>query len=187
MSIGGLLRRLADWRIVALCGALTVAFLLFFTGTERGAPDGTPGVIELELAFSEERFNHIVHDWTKAGTLGMQRRNLWFDLLFPFAYATFLCGLLGLLAMRSSDPPRAGLVVLLMLPLVAGALDWIENGLLIWLLQSMDGQRQLLVTTASVVASAKWILLLVSLVAVFCLFLRRVIQAVRRQEQGFEG
>ena len=89
---------------------------------------------------------------------------------FPFAYATLLCGLLALLAMPSSDPPRAGLIVLLMLPLVAGALDWIENGLLILLLESTDGQRQLLVTIASVVASAKSILLLVSLVVVICLF-----------------
>ena len=65
MTIGGLLRRLADWRIVALSGVLAVAFLFFFTGTESGALEGTPGVIELELAFSEERFDDIVEDWTR--------------------------------------------------------------------------------------------------------------------------
>jgi hypothetical protein len=174
---------LADWRVVALSGVLTAGFLLFFTWTESLAPEGTPGVIELELAFSAERFYDIVEDWTRAGTLEIQRRNLWLDLLFPFAYATLLSGLLGSLARPPSDWPGSGWTVLLMLPLVAGALDWVENGLLLWLLESMDGQRQMAVTLASVVASAKWILILVSLIAALVLFLGRIIQAIRGREK----
>ena len=97
------LERLVRWPMVALCGVLTALFLLYFSGTERAAPGGTPGVMELELAFTEERFNGIVDQWAEAGTLGDHQRNLWLDLLFPFAYAGFLTGLLGLLALPSSS------------------------------------------------------------------------------------
>ncbi|HUW95697.1 MAG TPA: hypothetical protein VMW58_07905 [Anaerolineae bacterium] len=103
MSLTNALERLARWPIVALCGVLTALFLLYFSGTERAAPGGTPGVIELELAFTEERFNGIVDQWSEAGTLVVQQRNLWLDLLFPFAYAGLFTGLLGMLALPSSS------------------------------------------------------------------------------------
>jgi len=138
---------------------------------EYGDPSGRP-----VLLFPGTPSGRLFHHPDESITLSLGARVFTIDRPgdgFPFAYATFLSGLLGLLAMPSSDPPRAGLIVLLMLPLVAGALDWIENGLLILLLESTDGQRQLLVTIASVVASAKWIPLLVSLVVVNCLFLKK--------------
>jgi len=94
---------LARWPIVALCGVLTALFLLYFSGTERAAAGGTPGVMELELAFTEERFSGIVDQWAEAGALAVQQRNLWLDLLFPFAYAGLLTGLLGMVALPSSS------------------------------------------------------------------------------------
>jgi hypothetical protein len=97
------LERLARWPNVALCGVLTALFLLYFSGTERAAAGGTPGVMELELAFTEERFSGIVDQWAEAGALVVQQRNLWLDLLFPFAYAGLLTGLLGMLALPSSS------------------------------------------------------------------------------------
>jgi hypothetical protein len=174
------LLRLARWPIVALCGVLTALFLLYFSATERAAPEGTPEVLELELAFTADRFDGIVDQWAEAGTLAVQQRNLLLDLFFPFAYGGLLTGLLGLLALPPSGEPKLGLSILLPLPLVAGVLDWLENGLLVLLLGWAVGQRQLLVAVASVVSSAKWILLLVSLMAVVCLLLKRAIQAMRR-------
>ena len=103
MSLTNALERLARWPMVALCGVLTVLFMLYFSGMERAAPGGTPGVMELELAFTEGRFNAIIDQWAEAGGLAVQQRNLWLDLLFPFAYAGFLTGLLGLLALPSSS------------------------------------------------------------------------------------
>jgi len=97
------LERLARSPIVALCGVLAALFLLYFCGTERAAAERTPGVIELELAFTEERFSGIVDRWAEAGALAVQQRNLWLDLLFPFAYAGLLTGLLGMLALPSSS------------------------------------------------------------------------------------
>jgi hypothetical protein len=154
---------------------LTVLFLLYFSATERAAPEGTPGVMGLELAFTEERFNGIVDQWAEAGTLGVQQRNLWLDLLFPFAYAGLLTGLLGRLALPSLGEPKLGLPILVTLPLVAGVLDWIENGLLIWLLGQGHYHGPILVFLMSMVSSFKWLLLLVSGAAIIYQLLRRIV------------
>ena len=175
MSPTNALERLVRWPIIALCGALTVAFLLYFSATERAAPEGTPGVIELELAFTEERFSGIVEQWAGAGTLAVQQRNLWLDLLFPFAYAGLLTGLLGMLALPSSGEPKLGLSILVMLPLVAGVLDWIENGLLIWLLGQGHYHGPILVFLMSTISLIKWLLLLVSGAAIIYQLLRRIV------------
>ena len=175
MSLTKALDRLARCPIVALCGLLTAAFLLYFSATERAAPQGTPGVIELELAFTEERFSGIVEQWAGAGTLAVQQRNLWLDLLFPFAYAGLLTGLLGMLASPSSGEPKLGLSILVTLPLVAGVLDWIENGLLIWLLGQGHYHGPSLVFLMSTISLIKWLLLLVSGAAISYQLLRRIV------------
>jgi hypothetical protein len=154
---------------------LTVVFLLYFSGTERAAPQGTPGVVELELAFTEERFNAIVDQWAEAGTLAVQQRNLWLDLLFPLAYAGLLTGLLGMLALPSSSEPKLGLSNLVTLPLVAGVLDWVENGLLIWLLGQGHYHGPSLVFLMSTISLIKWLLLLVSGAAISYHLLRRIV------------
>jgi hypothetical protein len=167
--------RLARWPIVALGGVLTVLFLLYFSATERAAPEGTPGVIELELAFTPERFDGIVDQWAEAGTLGVQQRNLWLDLLFPFAYAGLLTGLLGILALPPSGEPRLGLSILVTLPVAAGILDWLENGLLIWLLGPGHYHGPIPVFLMSTISLIKWLLLLVSGAAIIYQLVKRII------------
>ncbi len=179
MFLQGMFQRVGKWQIVVICGVLTVAFLLFFSLAERGAPEGTPGIVELELAFSEDRFSGIVGQWSEAGTLPVQKRNLWIDLLFPFAYAFFLSSLLALLAIKSSEEPGSGLIVLLELPFVAGFFDWIENALLLVLLGDTGNFSQPLVFLASVAASIKWLLILVSALAIIYYMVGKVVQLVR--------
>ena len=160
---------------MVVCGLVTVLFLLYFSATERAAPQGTPGVIELELAFTEERFKGIVDQWAEAGTLGVQQRNLWLDLLFPFAYAGLLTGLLGMLALPSMGKPKPGISILVTLPLLAGVLDPVENGLLIWLLGQGHCQGPILVFSMSTISLVKWLLLLASGAAIICQLLRRIV------------
>jgi hypothetical protein len=178
-----LFRRLLGWAsrwpVIVICGALTVGFLLFFTSTERAAPEGAPGVVELELAFSEARFDHIVESWVEAGMLEAQRRNLWIDLLFPFAYSFLLFGLLGAVTTHAETQPGRGVTLLLSLPFVAGLLDWLENGLLLFLLGSGDDRSQVLIVLSSTVASVKWMLLLVSAAAIVLALARSVVRADR--------
>jgi len=174
VSVTRALARLARWPVVALCAVLTALFLLYFSATERAAPEGTPEVLELELAFTTDRFDSIVDQWAESGTLAVQQRNLWLDLFFPFAYGGLLTGLLGLLAVPSSGEPKLRYAVLLPLPLVAGVLDWMENGLLIWLLGQGHNHWPTFVLLMSTISSVKWLLLLVSGVAVIYQLVKRL-------------
>lgn len=170
----------AKWQVVLLCGVLTVAFMLFFSSADRAAPEGTPGVIELELAFSEERFSDIVHQWAVAGTLPLQERNLWIDFLFPCAYAVLLSSLLAWVAKGLYEEWPRGFVILLALPLVAGLLDWVENVLLLILLRDTSSFSAPMILVASAVSLVKWVLLLVSVLATVYHVLRRLGRFVRQ-------
>lgn len=179
MSVQSVCQRLAKWQIVLICGVLTIAFTLFFLATDRAAPAGTPGIIQLELAFSEDRFSDIVEQWSQASTLQIQQRNLWIDLLFPFAYVLLLSGLVAWLTRSSHEKPSAELIALLSLPFIAGLLDWIENVFLLFLLRDVSSFAEPLVFLASAVSLAKSILILVTVLAIIYCILRRVLELVR--------
>jgi hypothetical protein len=179
MLLHSLLRWASRWQVLAVCAALTVAFLLFFWSTEAQAPADTPGVIDLELAFSPARFDDIVESWIRAGVLEVQRRNLWIDLLFPFVYSFLLSGLLAALAAPSDARPGTYLSILLTLPFVAGLLDWLENGLLLFILGQGSARPPFLILVSSTVAAAKWVLLAVTAMAILVALARRVLQRTR--------
>jgi hypothetical protein len=170
----GLLGWASRWPVIAVCALLTVGLLVFFTVAERAAPEGAPGVVELELAFSEARFDDIVERWAEAGTLEVQRRNLRIDLLFPFAYSFLLFGLLGAVIAPSETRPGRGLSLLLWLPFIAGLLDWLENGLLLFLLGPGGDRAHGLIVLSSTIAAVKWILLAVSAAAIILALARKV-------------
>jgi len=175
MRLNSVVHWLAKWQIVLICGVLTIAFTLFLSATDRAAPAGTPGIIQLELAFSEDRFSDIVEQWSQASTLQIQQRNLWIDLLFPFAYVLLLSGLVAWLTRSSHEKPSAGLIALLSLPFIAGLLDWIENVFLLFRLRDVSSFAEPLVFLASAVSLAKWILILVTVLAIIYCILRRVL------------
>jgi hypothetical protein len=176
------IHRLLHWasrrQILVVCGVLSVAFLLFFAATERQAPEGTPGMLDLELAFSGARFDEIVTHWNETGVLEMERRNLWIDLLFPLVYSLFLSGLLGALALPPGARPGRGLTLLLTFPFLAGVLDWLENGLELFLLGQGSARSAFLILLSSTAAAMKWVLLAVCALAIVCHLVRRAFQAV---------
>jgi hypothetical protein len=158
--------RLSSWPVVAVSGTLTVAFLLWFGLTDMQAPQGTPSFLQLQLAFTEERFDYVISRWSAAGTLTLQERNLWIDLLFPPVYGAFLAGLLGLTARGSRGERSRSLSIILTLPFLAGALDWMENGSLLWLMAHFPEYSPGMILFASVIAAIKWGFLLVSIAAI---------------------
>ena len=179
MSLNNIFQRTAKWQIVLGCGVLTVAFVLFFVSADLKAPAGTPGIIQLELAFTEGNFSSIINQWSEAGTLQVQERNLWIDLLFPVAYAVFLSSLLAFLTVRPDGEPSPGLMLLLIQPFIAGLLDWVENISLLLLLRDTSNLSESLIFLASTVASFKWILILVSALAIIYHILRKVVALAR--------
>jgi hypothetical protein len=158
--------RLSSWPVIAVSGALTVAFLLWFGLTDVQAPQGTPSFLQLQLAFTEERFDYVISSWSAAGTLTLQERNLWIDLLFPPVYGAFLAGLLGLTTRGSRGERNRSLAIILTLPFLAGALDWVENGSLLWLMAHFPEHPSGMVLFASTIAAIKWGLLLASITAI---------------------
>jgi hypothetical protein len=178
VAIDSLLHWASRRRVLVVCGVLSVAFLLFFAATERQAPEGTPGMLDLELAFSGARFDEIVARWDETGVLEMERRNLWIDLLFPLVYSLFLSGLLGALALPPGTQPGKGLTLLLTFPFLAGVLDWLENGLELFLLGQGSARSAFLVLLSSSAAAVKWALLVVCALAIVYHLGRRAFQAV---------
>jgi len=174
-----LLRWASRREVLAVCAVLSVAFLLFFAATERQAPEGTPGMLDLQLAFSGARFDEIVTRWNETGMLEMERRNLWIDLLFPLTYSFLLFGLLGALSLPSGARPGRGLTLLLAFPFVAGLLDWLENGLQIFLLGQGSARSTLLIRLSSTAAAVKWALLVVSILAIAYHLGRKALQPNR--------
>jgi hypothetical protein len=168
-----LLRWASRTQVLAVCAVLSVGFLLFFGATERQAPGGTPGMLDLQIAFSRARFDEIVARWNDVGVLEIQTRNLWIDLLFPLAYSFLLSGLLGALTLPSGARPGRGLTLLLALPFLAGLLDWLENGLQIVVLGQGSGRSSCLILLSSTAATMKWALLTVCGLAVLSALVRR--------------
>lgn len=176
----------AKWQVVLVCGVLAVAFMVFFASADGAAPEGTPGIVDLELAFSEERFSAIVHQWAVAGTLPLQERNLWIDFLFPCAYAVLLSSLLAWVANGLYEHWPRGFVILLALPLVAGLLDWVENVLLLILLRDTSSFSAPMILAASTVSLVKWLLLVVSALVTVYYVLRRLGRFVRQSSDRDE-
>lgn len=178
MSLRSLLRWASRRQVLAVCAVLSAAFLLFFAASERQAPQGTPGMLDLQFAFSGARFDQTVTRWSEAGMLEIQRRNLWIDLLFPLAYFFLLSGLLGALTLPSDTGPGRGLTLLLALPFLAGLLDWLENGLQIVVLGQGSARSAVLILLSSTAAAVKWVLLTVSGVAILSALVRRCFRVI---------
>ncbi len=118
------------WRRWALWASLALTLILFvvFRGIENQLQ--AAGVVALELAFTPARAAQIVQGWPAAGR-SMARTALWLDFIFIVAYAGGLALLFRLLA----DHPALArwsswLRRLAWAPLLAGALDVIENSAL---------------------------------------------------------
>jgi hypothetical protein len=114
--------------LLALNVAFVVGFGLF--GRRFRAPKG-PDVIDLELAFTAGAFQQILQIWTEhhADAVAIFRKSVLFlDLLFPLAYAAFLSRLYTWVVKTGGHTPVA---IGWLAPLIAAALDLVENALLL--------------------------------------------------------
>lgn len=164
-----------------LFNALAVKEFLIFTGTffvltafamlttdSFVRPDGCAGLIPLELAFTKEAFGKLVGE---CGAQGVRAHLIliWIDYLFIIAYTGFLGNLVGSLV-KGLERGRA--VTYFSLPMLAGALDVIENFLLQSQLSHPDNLSSLVIFAASIAASIKFLLIIATIaVIVYYLFL----------------
>ncbi|MEW6143797.1 MAG: hypothetical protein AB1598_02150 [Thermodesulfobacteriota bacterium] len=162
-----------------LFNALAVKEFLIFTGTFFALtafamittdsfvrPEGCAGMIPLELAFTKPAFERML---TGCGEQGVRAHIIliWIDYLFIIAYTGFLGNLVGSLV-RGLERGRA--LTYFSLPMLAGALDVIENLLIQSQLGNPDNLSGLVIFAASIAASIKFLLLLAT-IAVIVLYL----------------
>jgi hypothetical protein len=163
-SLRPLYQRMGTGRIVAISLAFSVAFLLYFNASENASQE-SPGILSLQFAFTQGTFREIVTKWTSTEVFAVRRQNLWIDLLFPLAYATFFSSLLVWARPRVDDEPTSRPEYMLYLPFVGGLFDWVENGLHLFLLHNTSRFPAALVLAASIMATIKWLLVIVSAVS----------------------
>jgi hypothetical protein len=165
---------LARWWIAAVFGNLTVIFFIIFGVIGPDLPDGAPGVVDLQLAFSKSEFSRIIDLWGPAA-VDQFKDTMWLDYVFPPVYAIFFASALATL---TYDPERyPGWIVrgLFVLPFIAAICDWIENSLHLVILHDPASLPAALILLASVAAAIKWGLLGIAALVIVALLIRRAI------------
>jgi hypothetical protein len=157
-------RLVADPRVIGGSAVLTLLFILFFDVSARAAVgSGSASFIELQMAFTTGRFADVLVQWDH-GIDAMKNTVITLDYLFPIVYAILLSGLVARSRAATGAHSTAFLV-----PWVAAACDWIENSIHLWLLRDVhsaagaSGFAAPLVTGASAIAAAKYLLIALSL------------------------
>lgn len=170
-------RRLATpWVLVPALVAVVVMAVLFQVAGRMVVPGGTTGV-ELQKAFTPERFAAAVRGWGD-GVEAFKTSLIMLDFAFPLAYATALSSLVALAG--GTGPGRLALW-LFALPWAAAGLDYIENLTHLWLLADVHNAADAAaaaypaapVAAASLAAMVKFALLLAASGGAVLLAVRR--------------
>jgi hypothetical protein len=150
------------WALVLLAVAV-LALLAAMKPAEDRMTDNGPGIVAFELAGSADRSQEIQAEWGEEGR-DAARQQLWIDYGFMLAYGAFL--VLAATAIRDLARSRGWrrLVAVGTVAVPAGGIaagcDAIENACL---LLTLGGAGSWAPVTATVFASAKFILLLIAL------------------------
>jgi len=169
-----LYRRVARARMVGISLLLTVLAFVVFAGFDRARPAGTPGVVALELAFSEEAFRRITTQWGAEGVHAYRTSTIYIDYWFPIAYALLLSSLIAILTVTPGETPSRRQVTCFALPFIAGLFDWVENTLHLVLLRDPSNLSARLVLVASIAAAIKWGLVVLSILFILYITLDNI-------------
>jgi len=149
---------------VSFAGTMLLPYILLGID-QRLANDGM-GVVYLELSFTSVNFRGVLLSWGPDG-IELFLSTIWLDFIFPVAYSLLLSSTASLLLRQrtiSETPSLAGFMyAACFVPLVAAALDYIENMLHIIIISNRLFSDTL-IAVASAMAVFKFILLITILV-----------------------
>jgi len=149
---------------VSFAGTMLLSYILLGID-QRLANDGM-GVVYLELSFTSVNFRGVLLSWGPDG-IELFLSTIWLDFIFPVAYSLLLSSTASLLLRQrtiSETPSLAGFMyAACFVPLVAAALDYIENMLHIIIISNRLFSDTL-IAVASAMAVFKFILLITILV-----------------------
>jgi hypothetical protein len=144
--------------VVLLC---LVAFAFIQGDVLMGKTD----LLTMQTAFSVEKMESILAEWGDEG-VAVYLRMMWADFFFPAAYGIALASAITLLAVPRDKTPDRTVLGVMLLPLIAGACDMVENGFHLALLQNPDSLPAFGTFLAASFASVKWFLLFFSALSV---------------------
>lgn len=125
------------------------------------------GVFYLQLSFTKESFLRVLSLWGEYGT-DLFLKTIWIDYIYPVVYSFLISGALAITEFKLS---QSGTVFspfsrnIYLLPFFAAAFDMAENSLHIYIISGKFFSENL-IFTASIAASVKWLIIIISL-AVF--------------------
>lgn len=126
-----------------------------------------------DVTMPDTRFTYSLNEITAVfNTLGQEGLNVWgqahmLDFLFPLTYMFAMA--FGLNMELRSLFPDSKAKLLVLIPLLAGIADYVENILVLTQIAAYPGLSELVIVIASAVTSLKWILLGVGFVIIFVL------------------
>lgn len=116
------------------------------------------GMIELQLAFEKSKGLEIISRWGSDGIIAFNQL-IFVDYLYPVAYSIFFASLYAYQAVqkKSISPIDEKIIYL---PFIAGFLDWIENTMELFFVNSPQTFSNELFFTHSIIALIKWVLVI---------------------------
>jgi hypothetical protein len=142
-----------------LAAVLVNLALIGLFGRLQHLPADGPDVVDLQLSMSPGVFQQIVELWGADRAAEVRRTTLLLDFIFPIAYAFLISRLYRSLCETAQVPPRP---IVIALPWVAAAGDYVENILLLIMLGGPPAQPAWMVGAMSAAAILKFALLTVS-------------------------
>ena len=149
---------------VALACLVLCVFVRGFFGLPTFAyrDDSPYDVLDLQFAFSADKFRMVLSSWESIETF---KRSVWLvDFVFPLVYAALLA--FGYAWSRRAARPNRLAHLFFLAPFAAALCDWGENGLHLYLLRDVQSSADVaaahypgaLVFTASTLAAVKFFL-----------------------------
>lgn len=129
--------------------------------------DGSNGlnVIALQLAFTKETGIEVA----KSLDANAFQKWIWTDYLYALSYMMFFASLISWLLKRRSVKEGSRYHKVIIIVLLAGIFDWIENSLELWFLYDVHAFSSSLFFVHSLIAMLKWLALPIIVVSIVLL------------------
>ena len=166
--------RLADTRIVVVALLSTIAL----GGIMVHEVDG--GMLTaFQTSFTPENARNIMREWGMEN-IAHFRTVFWLDDFFPAVQALFLSSTIARLTVKRGDPGKI-LLALFLTPFLAAAFDYMENMLLLNLLEHLDTLPSGIVLALSIASTAKMVLITVAMLGIVTLVIDMTIRRLKKQ------
>ena len=113
-------------RVLIFSIAVVLLCLVAFAFIQGDVLMGKTDLLTMQTAFSVEKMESILTEWGDDG-VAVYLRMMWADFFFPASYGIALASAITLLATPREKTPDRTVLVVMLLPLIAGVCDLVEN------------------------------------------------------------